>query len=360
MWTNLFEADGGLGGAIWCFIDETFMLPKNLPGFNQWWGIIDPNIIHTDYAGPTVGYGEWGIVDTWRRKKPEFWSTKKAYSPTKIYQNRITDAVPGEDLKIPVHNRFDHTNFNEIKIEWKYSSYDGQITNYNLEPHAKGELTIPAQQWNESESLHLSFFQHDTFLVDRYNIQLGSKSVVLPMPETGNLTLSETDDFLEFSGKNITYRVNKNRGLFEEISKNGTTIVKNGPFINLKIPEEPGKSQTYYVLQDYAQNWKCTGFKHTLEEGIARIDLSGEYDSIKASFSVSFDATGNLNVRYQVFDAPAGQPIQESGIVFYTTGDFQELNWSRDAYFTGLPESHMGSSSGNVDLTVKTLMNYRE
>ena len=65
-------------------------------------------------------------------------------------------------------------------------------------------------------------------------------------------------------------------------------------------------------------------------------------------------------MRYQVFDSPAGQPIQESGIVFYTTGDFQELNWSRDAYFTGLPESHMGSSSGNVDLTVKTLVNYRE
>jgi len=360
MWTNLFEADGGLGGAIWGFFDETFMLPEDLPGFNQWWGIIDPDIIHTDYAGPTVGYGEWGIVDTWRRKKPEFWNVKKAYSPTKIYQNRITDFVPGEDLKIPVHNRFDHTNFNEIKIEWKYGSYDGQITNYNLEPHAKGELKIPAQQWIESESLHLSFFQNDTSLVDRYIIQLGSKKVNLFTPEKGSLTLFETDDILEFSGENITYRVNKNTGLFEDISKKGTTIIKNGPFINLRIPAKRGGSQTYYEMHDYAQNWKRTGFKYTLEEGIAKIDLSGEYDSIKASFSITFDGTGNLNVGYQIFDSPAGLPIQESGIVFNTTGDFRKLNWNRDAYFTGLPEGHSGSSSGNVDLKVKTLMNYRE
>jgi len=359
MWTHVFEAEGGLGGAIWCFIDETFMLPQEMPGFKEWWGM-ETKVLPRTYMGPTVGYGEWGIVDSWRRKKPEFWNTKKAYSPTKIYQTRITDFAPGEDLKIPVHNRFDHTNFNEIKIEWNYNSSDGKITNYNLEPHEKGELTIPAQQWTESESLHLSFFQNDTFLVDRYMIQLGSKNINLPMPEQGSLALEETDDILKFSGDNISYRINKNTGLFEDISKKGTNIIKNGPFINLRMPTKRGKSKTNYEMHDYAQNWKCTGFKHILEEGIAKIEVSGKYDSIKASFSISFDGNGNLNVSYKAFDLPAGKPIQESGIVFNTTGNFQELNWSRNAYFTGLPESHMGSSSGNVDLTIKTLMKYRE
>jgi hypothetical protein len=358
MWTYVFEADGGLGGAIWCFIDETFMLPEDLPGFNEWWGIIDPNIIPSTYVGPTVGYGEWGIIDTWRRKKPEFWNTKKAYSPTKIYQNRIMDLVSGEVLKIPVHNRFDHTNFNEIKIDWKYGSHQGQITNYNLEPHAKGELIIPAQQWTESDSLHLSFFQNDTFLVDCYKLQLGSKNVILPMPEKGNLTLSENDEILEFSGENITYRVNKKTGLFEHISVNGKTIVKNGPFINLKIP---GKGRyTSHEMYDHARNWKCTGFKYTLEEGIASIDISGNYDSIQASFNINFDGNGNLNVEYLISGAPAGNFIQEAGIVFNATDDFRKLNWSRDAYFSGFPEGHLGSNTGDVNLTVKTQTGYRE
>ena len=195
-------------------------------------------------------------------------------------------------------------------------------------------------------------------MVDRYTIQLGAKNVILPLPEKGNLKLTETADLLNFSGENITYQVNKNTGLFEDISVNGTTIVKNGPFINLKIP---GKGRyTSYKMHDYARNWKCTGFKYTLEKGIARIDISGEYDSIKASFSINFDETGNLNVDYHISEAPAGKLIQEAGIVFNTTGDFRRLSWSRNAYFSGLPDGHFGSNTGDVDLTVKTYTGYRE
>jgi hypothetical protein len=61
MWQNVFEADGGLGGAIWCMIDETFMLPEDLPGYTEWWGRLDKNVIPANFTGHTIGYGEWGF-----------------------------------------------------------------------------------------------------------------------------------------------------------------------------------------------------------------------------------------------------------------------------------------------------------
>ncbi len=54
MWTYTFEADGGLGGAIWCMLDETFMLPEDLEGFNEWWGILDKNVIPATFKGPVL------------------------------------------------------------------------------------------------------------------------------------------------------------------------------------------------------------------------------------------------------------------------------------------------------------------
>ena len=54
------RSPGALGLAIWAGVDEIFLLP-----------------------GGVLGYGPWGVVDIWRRKKPEWWSVKRAYAPVR-------------------------------------------------------------------------------------------------------------------------------------------------------------------------------------------------------------------------------------------------------------------------------------
>ncbi|MGW1128032.1 glycoside hydrolase family 2 protein [Streptomyces sp. NPDC002526] len=86
-----FRATNGVvGGAIWTAIDEVFHLPN----------------------GP-VGYGEWGIIDLWRRRKPEFWLTQKAFSPVQIEDGVLTGQTPGGAVSVPVKNWHDHTNLGE-------------------------------------------------------------------------------------------------------------------------------------------------------------------------------------------------------------------------------------------------------
>ena len=143
MWSGLFDAPGGLGGAIWGYIDETFMLPEPKMG-TSFWKEFARTAKPEDYQGNCVGYGEWGIVDVWRREKPEFWATKKAYSPVRLLTEQVGDYTTGERLVLPVYNRFDHTDLNEIKVRYIYKGIEKETQTTSIAPHQKGVLIIPA------------------------------------------------------------------------------------------------------------------------------------------------------------------------------------------------------------------------
>ena len=359
MWTNLFDADGGLGGAIWCMLDETFMLPEDLEGYNEWWGILDENIIPSSYMGPTIGYGEWGIIDTWRRRKPEFWGTKKAYSPTKIYIKQIVEFQANEEMSIPVHNRFDHTNFNELKITWKYENQSGILENINLDPHRRGEITIPANNWENDTKLNICFYQNDTMLIDEYNISVGEKVYDLPVCKNGTLDIKDHGEQLVIAGKNFELNIDKKVGLLENVKINGEELIKSGPYINLKIPGNRVQYSTI-TMEDYAENWKCTAFKYEVKEGIITISTEGKYDEIDAEFLIQIDENGIFNIDYILENPPERIPLQELGLKFITGDSFDRLTWNRNSYFTAYPESHLGRNKGSVNLNSKPEMNYRK
>jgi beta-galactosidase len=359
MWSYTFEADGGLGGAIWCMLDETFMLPQDLPGFNQWWGILDKNVIPATYEGPCVGYGEWGIVDTWRRKKPEFWGTKKAYSPTRLLVKQIDHFQADKAISLPVYNRFDHTNFSELKISWKYADQSGELKGIDLDPHRKGSLLIPAKHWEEGEKLHIEFYQNDTMLVDRYSLPLGSRKVHVPVCQPGALEVLEEQERITLSGKGFAMEVNRSTGLLENVCAGRDTLLRSGPYLNLRVPGNALQYSTI-AMDDLALDWVCTKTSFTINDGIALIHTEGKYDEVKASFTIRIDENGVMEVEYRAKLNPKKKTIQEAGMKFITGNSFTKLVWDRDPYFTAYPDTHIGRAAGEAKLNHRPEMQYRE
>jgi beta-galactosidase len=356
MWTYLFEADGGLGGAIWCMIDETFMLPDTLDGFRDWWGWQEGVL---DFEGHCVGYGEWGFIDTWRRKKPEFWGTKKAYSPARIMVKNIRDPEPGKELRLPVHNRFDHTNFNELKIAWSYEGHSVNIEEMDLEPHAKGELVIPAMDWQNGSSVNIAFHLENDMLVDEYNIRLGEREGDIPTLQKGQLSVNDEDDGIFIRGEEFSLSIDKADGLIRDITAGGVGLIKSGPYINLKSPGKNFYGSVESII-DLAQDWKCESVSHEMNEGIATLFTLGSCGDINVSFMIRVDGNGTMKVEYELEGLPEGESVQEVGIYFVAGESFTELAWDRKAYFTAYPDEDLGQPQGKADLTFGPTMTYRE
>ena len=225
MWSGLFDAPGGLGGAIWGYVDETFMLPEPKVG-TAFWKEFARTAKPEDYQGKCVGYGEWGIVDVWRREKPEFWATKKAYSPVRLMTTEVASFLSGQRLLLPLYNRFDHTDLDEIKIRYTYKGVEKELPAPSIAPHQKGLLVIPAEAWEEGELLSICFYTATGELLDAEQVSLGSDYHVRladseASPVNGVLLVEETAGMMTIKGDGFEIPFSKETGLISNATSKG-------------------------------------------------------------------------------------------------------------------------------------------
>lgn len=278
MWSGLFDAPGGLGGAIWGYVDETFMLPEPKVG-TAFWKEFARTAKPEDYQGKCVGYGEWGIVDVWRREKPEFWATKKAYSPVRLMTTEVASFLSGQRLLLPLYNRFDHTDLDEIKIRYTYKGVEKELPAPSIAPHQKGLLVIPAETWEEGELLSICFYTATGELLDAEQVSLGSDYHVRladseASPVNGVLQVEETAGMMTIKGDGFEIPFSKETGMLSNATSKGQVIIEKGPFLHLDINlnhltgAEVRKSARKFLTSD--SDWKKQSLTYTRKEGTGR------------------------------------------------------------------------------------------
>lgn len=354
MWGNLFNAPGGLGGAIWGYIDETFMVPALKEG-TPYWNEFAKTSKPKEWQGKCVGYGEWGIVDVWRREKPEFWGTKKAYSPIRVLQTQISSFAPNAPLYVPIYNRFDHTWLNEVTLKYTYNGLVKSITLPAVAPHKKGTLEIPAANWNVGDVVLVEFFDSKGQLIDADNLTLGTlQHNTSSISKAGKeLIVDDQSDFFIVRGADFEIPFNKNNGLMEKVTSKGQVIIEKGPFINLDLnfnhntgPEVREKARNF-ILND--NNWKKRTITWTQSGTNVFVKLIGNYDDISVTFDIQIKATGEMDITFQTNGQPDGW-LRESGVKFYMSQNVSQLSWKRKGHWSYYPEQSFAGNTGSTSL----------
>jgi beta-galactosidase len=320
-WEYNFDSEQSIGGAIWGMIDEVFLLPDTC-----------------------TGYGQWGIVDVWRRKKPEFWHTRKAYSPVGLQTTRVADYVTGEDLLLPLHNRFDHTNMAEMRILCGSGAASDTIHSPDIAPHARGELRIPAALI-EGDRVHVRFVDGDQRLIDEEVIAFSSQAAPDKRP-VKRLRVDETPDKLIASGEEFSVTFSKASGLIEAGTFAGARIIDDGPYIRLVVPGRPLSWDVDTLADVTGTEWKLDTMScQTSNERLA-LALQGHAGRYAAKFNLSVTGDGEIVTSYEIEKPP--ENCREVGIRFLVTPAMDKLSWNRHALWSTYPEDHIGRSVGEA------------
>ncbi len=355
MWQRLFDTEGGLGGAIWGMIDETFMLPEDLPGFNEWWPVFNPAL---KYTGHNVGCGEWGVIDVWREKKPEFINVKKAYSPVRVLRINDYDFIPGKTELIQVYNRFDFTNLSEINIRITQEGKSSIIQGPDLAPHKKGNLSfIPV---SSARQVGLEFLDNKGNLIDSYLIKAKSDSLITGLShDNGRISLKEhPGEYVITCSNGLGLTIDKSSGLFKSIRCNEREFGFSGPSLNLRAMVN--KEGEDFLFKDLGTEWKMQSVDVHENKNSVKIILTGNYSgNLKADFLITIYPDGYVTTDYKVINIPEIL-LREAGIKYVFDDEFDTLTWKRIPYWSDYPEGHMSAATGKIPLYTSGNMKYRE
>lgn len=304
MWDAMFQSQGTLGGALWAAMDDTFHLPD----------------------GRSVGFGEWGILDNWRRPKPEYWHCKKTYSPVRIDETQQHLPVSAT-VDLPVLNQCDFSNMREFDISWSIGRQGGKIV-ADIAPHAKGTLRItPKVAPHASDKLMIEVRDPRGFVADEYAFTFGEKQ--LSMPVTAPVSKRSLADF-----------VSRDTGrLIGEIG---------GPTLMVLPLNGQKDSQLYgkYFRPPYnpmATKWE----QSSVDARPDSVTVVGEYAEAKGTFRFSIGSNGELEVAYSFTMKQAVNPRQV-GLVFDLPRSWATIAWHRNAPYTVYPSDHIGRPVGTA------------
>lgn len=327
-WDKIWSTKGALGGGIWAGIDET--------------------------DGSTGGNRqlEWGIIDIWRRRKPEFYLVRKAYSPIVIRTREVIQRENG-NITINVENRFCHTNLSETEILWKSEKTQGRIVGPEILPGENGSVLL--EDLPNVEKLELIWYDAVGNPVDEYCLSVISE-------ERRQKDILKNFDLKKIE-KHWEVRRDKQKTMFiqgesrivideesariDEGSINGKTILTGGPDLNM----------SGICLEDWKKE-DCQIIAGETPEAI----LSGWYgNQVKVRFRICFLPDGKINVIYHIDQLNVSMPdciklrvsvseggLNEIGIGFTCASQMDAISWKRQGQWSVYPEDHIGRNEGTA------------
>ncbi len=332
MWNDMYHSQGVLGGAIWVGIDDTFFLPGD----------------------KAVGYGTWGVIDGWRREKPEYWGMKKAYSPVKL---KLAGNVSADGtVRIEAENRHLFTNLSECRIEWRAGGGSGTVQ-ADIEPRGEGviEIRLP-DSLKRCKTLDLRVVGVRGFEVDRYSfhiapeVELCTAEKPKRMPK---IQCSEQPDAFEVEAGGRRFTVDKRNGLLT-VERDGQPLLTGDPSL-MVLPlnaegegiQMTGKDQKFAPYNPVCRNWTAERVVCTPGNDRVEIAVSGRYAEAEGTLTYGIAADGSLTVGYDFTMEQAVSPRQV-GLVFDLPARYDQLDWTRRGYWSVYPEDHIGALSGHA------------
>lgn len=332
-WESIWDIPAMWGGQVFNFTDDVFLMP----------------------SGEVRGYGLWGVIDPWRRVKPEVWHIKKTYSPAKIHDETKPLPVPdsGEPIRIKVENRYDFTNLGELLIEWSLGDESGKVQ-ADIPPHSIGTISIlPESRDYEGKNLELNFYRKG-LMVDTYKLSIGRADVTESASSgpSAPIKLVDTEDAININAGDFRMVFDQSKGQIRRAAVKDKIVLVGGPVLMI-LPEAdevhtsgwPTPKPQVSPNNETCHDWKAEKVTAGKSQDGVEIIVEGSYREADGEYRLHIDGTGTITIDYH-FKTKFEIHARQIGIVLYVPKSLETLSWKRQGQWSVYPDEHIGRSEG--------------
>jgi len=330
MWEKMYAAPAIAGGCIWAGIDDTFILPD----------------------GKVVGYGTWGPIDDWRRRKPEYWHVKKTYSPVRI---ALAANYRNDSIQLNIENRMLFSNLSECKIAWRAGKWTGNISPSITQKERKTVSIKIGGTLTAEDSLFVDVYDTKNVLIDQY--AFGVVPAVIEQqvstPATTPIIYKKTADVVNARVSNLDFKLNIQEGIVN-LSKAGKQVATLGTLMVLPLNGEglgtqmTGEAQVFEPFTEVCSNRVIRKVAYNCGESVFQVKIYDEYEEASGFTVYEFNANKNITIQYHYAGNKPVNPRQW-GIVAKLEDDFNSISWKRNGLWNYYPADHTGRISGTAN-----------
>ncbi|MEQ8401994.1 MAG: glycoside hydrolase family 2 TIM barrel-domain containing protein [Roseitalea porphyridii] len=315
-WEEIVALPNGAGGAIWAAIDDWFAVPQP-DGSHKW-----------------HGYGEWGPLDGWRRKKPEYEEMARVFDPVRV---TVPDLVAGEPARVTLENRFDFASFDELSVVWRMGDREECVA-VSGGPGTQATFDIPRAQHGARLEIDLSlprlnYWRRVTSECPASNMPTAASAFVAPEGGAASARLGSW-----------TVRTTESR---ISVCPDG-----GGPEALLGlalIPRQVSRLQGVRTERVTGPLESSAGEWHDLiiELSSDAVTITARCDIAEGSFRLQTDESQDLSVSYEFRLTEAFEPFQ-TGIELRLPRTLTELEWESGGVRSDYPDDHPARGSGHA------------
>ncbi|MDB6028226.1 MAG: hypothetical protein JWM68_4449 [Verrucomicrobiales bacterium] len=331
-WSSIYHSDHMIGGAIWASHDDAFYFAN----------------------GKTAGYawhhGFWGLIDGWRRPKPEWDLARHIFSPVWLETRHPAFVAGQKSIRLPVENRFAFTDFSELHFRWEIGGKKGEVKT-TLAPGARGEMEIPIPTGTaEGSKLQLRAVDGSGRVVNESLVQLGAEQTApLPRATAGAPSWREEGDKVVITGTGFGLVFDRTKGEFDAADPRHTAAVISFPTAHVTrydFGDLNGANSPPYAVFPEPASRKFEKMEIKEESSGLRLTVHEHFEGFAGSMSWLMDKEGRGVVSCDYIYSGKAMDTREAGIRFLLKPACDELKWKRWSEWGVFPKDSICRTEG--------------